>query len=68
MAVELGLPIVPLTIDGSYNVLPKSTLNLRPGKIKLTIHQPIVPDSDSDEEIIRLSNLSKQTILAGLKG
>ena len=41
LAVDFNLPIVPLTIDGSFKVLPRTSYNVTPGKIILTIHKPI---------------------------
>ncbi|MBQ0114523.1 MAG: 1-acyl-sn-glycerol-3-phosphate acyltransferase [Bacteroidales bacterium] len=46
LATEFDLPIVPITINGSYNVMPRSTFNVTPGTITLTIHAPILPDSE----------------------
>lgn len=43
LAAGLGLPIVPLTIDGAYKVMPKSAKLPRPGRIIITIHHPILP-------------------------
>ncbi|MFV0329503.1 MAG: lysophospholipid acyltransferase family protein [Dysgonomonas sp.] len=40
-AVSLKLPIVPLTIDGAYKVLPIHSWKMNPAKIKLTFHDPI---------------------------
>ena len=41
LAQEFGLPVVPITIDGSFKVLPRTTYNIKPGKITLTLHEPI---------------------------
>lgn len=41
LAMEFGLPVVPVTIDGAYDVLPRHRLLPRPGRIVLTIHKPI---------------------------
>ncbi len=41
LALEFGLPVVPITIDGSYKVMPRSTFNVTPGTITLTFHKPI---------------------------
>ncbi len=41
MALDLGLPILPVSISGSHNVLPGRTLQLLPGRIRITIHEPI---------------------------
>lgn len=43
LASEFNLPVVPLTIDGSFRRMPRSTYNITPGTITLTIHQPIEP-------------------------
>lgn len=43
LAGEFGLPVVPITINGAYNVMSRDTYNISPGKIRLTIHKPIYP-------------------------
>lgn len=43
LAGEFKLPVVPLTIDGSFKAMPRSTYNMRPCTIRLTIHKPIYP-------------------------
>ncbi len=45
LASDFKLPLVPITIDGSFAVLPRtSTVGIKPGKIILTIHEPIPVD------------------------
>lgn len=41
LATEFGLPVVPLTIDGAFAVMPRTAKVPRYGRIKLTIHKPI---------------------------
>lgn len=43
LAGEFKLPVVPITIDGSFRAMPRNTYNMRPSRIKLTIHPPIFP-------------------------
>ena len=43
LAGEFRLPVVPVSIDGSFKVMPKTSYIPRPGKIKLIIHEPIYP-------------------------
>ncbi len=43
LAAEFKLPVVPLTIDGSFRAMPRFTYNMRPSTIHLTIHKPIFP-------------------------
>ena len=41
MALEMGLPILPVSISGSRHILPSKALWLLPGRIDITIHEPI---------------------------
>ena len=41
VAINAGLPVVPVTIDGSHAVMKKGRLMVRPGGVTLTIHEPI---------------------------
>lgn len=43
LAAEFKLPVVPLTIDGSFKALPRFSYNMTPSHIHLTIHKPIWP-------------------------
>lgn len=43
LAAEFRLPVVPITIDGSFRTMPRFTYNITPGTITLTIHKPIFP-------------------------
>lgn len=43
LAEEFALPVVPITIDGAFEVLPRTRLIPRWGHIKLTIHPAIYP-------------------------
>lgn len=65
LAVEFGLPVVPLTIDGAYKVMPRTALLPRPGHITLTIHRPIEATSDG-HEMKSLIETSRQAILSAL--
>ncbi len=45
LAVQFNLPIVPITIDGSFDVMPRFKKLPMWGHIKITIHKPIeVPE------------------------
>lgn len=43
LAGEFKLPVVPITIDGSFRVMPRYTYLLHPATITITIHKPIMP-------------------------
>lgn len=42
LAEEFNLPVVPVTIDGAYRVMPRSAILPHWGTIVLTIHKPIL--------------------------
>ena len=41
MALETGVPILPVTVVGGRKILPKESLRILPGDMKLIIHKPI---------------------------
>ena len=41
LAIQSGVPIVPISIIGSGEIMPKRSLKIKPGKIKLVIDKPI---------------------------
>lgn len=43
LAAEFRLPVVPITIDGAFRAMPRTTYNVTPGTITMTIHKPIYP-------------------------
>ena len=44
MAIRAGVPLVPLTLIGTYELLPMHTYNLRPRPLKLIVGDPIPTD------------------------
>jgi 1-acyl-sn-glycerol-3-phosphate acyltransferase len=58
MALDLQLPILPITIQGTRDILPSDTLDLYPGRAKMTIHPPIPID---DYDNARLNELIART-------
>jgi 1-acyl-sn-glycerol-3-phosphate acyltransferase len=68
LADELQLPVVPLTINGSFNVMPRMRdwhfVCWHP--LTLTIHAPIRPESQGADNIRRTMDESYQTIMSAL--
>jgi 1-acyl-sn-glycerol-3-phosphate acyltransferase len=48
LALDLGLPILPISIHGSRDVLPSDTMELTPGRIRMVIHDPIPLPRETD--------------------
>ncbi|MCD7714119.1 MAG: 1-acyl-sn-glycerol-3-phosphate acyltransferase [Prevotella sp.] len=68
LADELQLPVVPLTINGSFEVLPNSgRLHfLVRHRLRLTIHEPILPVSRGPENLQRMEELSRLATISAL--
>lgn len=60
LATEFGLPVVPLTIDGAFDVMPRTARMPHWGRIILTIHKPIPADHPD------LINHSREVIVSSL--
>ena len=46
MATKARVPIVPVTIDGTINIMPKDKWAIRPGRVVLYIEDPIGVDEE----------------------
>ncbi len=51
LADDLQLAVVPVTIDGSFEILPRTGHWIKPHRMILTIHPPIHPQSKGTENI-----------------
>ena len=43
LAIECGVPVVPMTIVGTHYVMPKRRFAIKPGKVTVIFHDPIEP-------------------------
>mgnify|MGYP001758833541 FL=1 len=68
LASDLQLPVVPLTINGSFQVMPRMRdmkwVQWHP--LTLTIHEPIPPKEQSPENITATLQESYQVIMNAL--
>jgi len=65
MALDLGLPILPLTIVGTRTILAPGSRDLRPGRAELTIHPPIETAGWSQDRLPELMELVREAIARG---
>ena len=68
LADELQLPVVPITIDGSFDVLPRMAGFgfVRYHKMRLVIHHPIMPKGKGQTDVAEVMRESYDTIMAAL--
>ena len=51
LAIQAGLPIVPLAIVGTRQVMPKGRLRTEPADVMLIVHDPIQPPAVSEPTV-----------------
>jgi 1-acyl-sn-glycerol-3-phosphate acyltransferase len=66
LAVDLGLPILPVTISGTHAVLPKGTLDLFPGAVDMIVHPPIQASEYDSGNLEALMEKTRKVIASEL--
>ncbi len=66
IAHDMKLPIVPLTINGPFDVMKRGTFQINPGKLELVIHKPIETKDLEDTDIPELMENTKNIIESAL--
>ena len=69
LAAMLKVPVVPLTLEGPYQVMPKGSKLIHPHRLKITIHQPLAPvtrQEGNDAGVERLLHESQRVIAESL--
>jgi 1-acyl-sn-glycerol-3-phosphate acyltransferase len=64
LAMECGVPVVPVTISGSHYVMPKGRFAIKPGTVTMTFHTPIEPENFGSRQ--DLMKKVRQAIDSGL--
>lgn len=65
-AIKGALPVVPVAIAGSRQILPCGTMLPRAGPLKVHILAPILPTDDAFSSSATLAELARQQLLAAL--
>jgi len=66
MAIEAGVPIVTITVEGAYDLMPKGAIRCLPGTVRLTVHEPIPVHGYNSGNVEQLIALVRQTIASRL--
>jgi 1-acyl-sn-glycerol-3-phosphate acyltransferase len=64
LAMECGIPVVPMTIVGTHYAMPKTRFAIKPGLVKVIFHPPIEPQDFGDRD--RLMEKVRAVIESGL--
>jgi 1-acyl-sn-glycerol-3-phosphate acyltransferase len=68
LALETGMPILPVAITGGETVLPKRSWVIRPGVIDVTFLPPVQPGGVTRGEVPVLVSRVRESIRAALPG
>jgi len=66
MAVQTGIPILPVTSNGAFKVLPKKTVWFRSGHITVTIGDPIVTAGLTEKDVPDLMEKTRAEVSKNL--
>lgn len=66
MALDLGLPILPVTLNGADKVMPTKTMDLMPGQVDIVIHPAIPTQGMTEADIETLMQQSFEAIDSAL--
>lgn len=67
LATKSGVPIIPVTIDGSMNLMKKGTFKITPAEVIIRISKPIEMTEEMNRETVKLAEDVKAIISASLK-
>jgi 1-acyl-sn-glycerol-3-phosphate acyltransferase len=69
IAVDQQLPIIPITLNGPYKVMPVSSRDVRPHRMEMIIHPPVIPhkkEVDDKEKLQKLVDTTQKMIFSAL--
>lgn len=52
LAIECGVPVIPMTIVGTHYAMPKTRFAIKPGKVQVIFHPPIEPKDFGTRECL----------------
>lgn len=66
LAGELQLSVVPITIDGSFDIMPRTCKWIHRHQMIMTIHDPIPPKGSGNEDVIDLRDEAYNVVMSAL--
>ena len=68
LAIEAGLPVVPVAVSGSRHVMPKGRLMTCPGDVELVVHEPLPTAGLGRADAGRLAEQAREIVRATVTG
>jgi len=66
LAIDSGVPIVPISVSGAYELMPPGSFAIRPGTIEIFFHEPIPTSNLAHKDRGRLAELVRDRIAGRL--
>jgi len=66
LAVNTQAPILPITIKGTFELMPRGSFFVKKGKIKVIFHEPVKAEGFDRGSIQEISNKVRSAIQSGL--
>jgi 1-acyl-sn-glycerol-3-phosphate acyltransferase len=64
VAIDAGLPVVPVSLSGSRHVMRKGRLLVRPGDVHMTIHEPLATSGVRRDDVIAFAERVRAIVSA----
>ena len=65
MAINSGIPILPVSVKGTFDIKSKKNLTIKAGNITVIIHKPVITENYTLEQRSELVDLVHKKICAG---
>ena len=62
VAIDAGLPVVPVSISRSRQVMSKGQLMVRPGDVELTVHAPIATSGVARDAVVQFAERVREIV------
>jgi len=66
MALDAGVPVVPVTVSGATKIMPKGEVKVFPSTVRITVHEPISTVGYSRENVGELIEKTRAQIFSAL--
>jgi len=67
LAVDAGVEVIPISISGTWEIMPKEEMRIRPGRVVMKVHEPIDAGRYTRNTKEELMEKVARSIAAGLE-
>jgi 1-acyl-sn-glycerol-3-phosphate acyltransferase len=68
LAIDAGVPVVPVSLVGVKKLVPRGLFSLQPGSVRLRVHAPIATRDQPPDSAQALAEEVRQVVAAGCEG